>query len=78
MEEKFPALWDTIEKNLFAILRLFSIVSHSGKNPPLLYPTMEENLLCCIPQQKKNSSVVSYNGKKPLLLHTTTAKECKT
>jgi hypothetical protein len=53
MEEKFPALWDTTEQNLFAILRLFSAVSHNGKNPLLLYPTTQENLLRCIPQQKK-------------------------
>jgi hypothetical protein len=39
-EEKFPALWDTIEQNLFYILRLFSVVSHNEKNPLLLYPTM--------------------------------------
>jgi hypothetical protein len=38
-EEKFPALGDTIEQNLFAVLRLFSVVSHNGKNPLLLYPT---------------------------------------
>jgi hypothetical protein len=71
---KIPALWDTMEKKLLAIKRLFSVVSHNGKKPlplcptmegnsSLLYPTMEKNFLC-IPQQKKTSSVVSYNGKK--------------
>jgi hypothetical protein len=53
MEDKFPASWDTKEKNLFAILKLFSVVSHKRKNPLLLYPTTEENLLHCIPQRKK-------------------------
>ncbi len=50
-------------KKLFAMLRLFSVVSHNGKNPLLLYPTTEENLLRCIPQRKKT-----------LLLYPTTEK----
>jgi hypothetical protein len=40
-------------KKLFAILRFFSVVSHNGKNPLLLYPTTKENLFRCIPQRKK-------------------------
>ncbi len=48
---------------------------HNGKKPLPLYPTMEENILCCIPQWKKNSSVISLNGKKPLPLYPTTAKK---
>ncbi len=71
-------------KNLFAILKLFSVVSHNGKNPLLLYPTMEENLLRCIPQLKKlfrcipqrkeSSFVVSHNGGKPSPLYPTAKK----
>jgi hypothetical protein len=41
------------KKNLIAILRYFSVVSHNGKKPHPLYPTTE-----------KNSSVVSHNDKK--------------
>jgi hypothetical protein len=33
-----------------------------------LYPTIEENLFCCIPQWEKTSSVVSHNGGKYLPL----------
>jgi hypothetical protein len=54
---KIPALWDTPEKNLLAIQRLFSVVSHNGKKPLPLCPTTEENLLRCIPQLKKTLSL---------------------
>jgi hypothetical protein len=70
---KIPALWDTTEKNLLAIQRLFSVVSHNGKN-----------LSLCVPQWRKTFSVVSLNGKKlflcnpqrkkPLPLYPKTAK----
>ncbi len=50
-------------KKFVSILRLFSVVSHNGKNPLLLYPTTEENLLHFIPQRKKT-----------LLLYPTTEK----
>jgi hypothetical protein len=73
-EERYPALWDTTEKNLFAILTVFrcipqrkkssSVVSHNGGKPSPLYPTAE-----------KNSSVISHNGKKPVPLYPTTAKK---
>jgi hypothetical protein len=53
---KIPALCDTMEKNLLAIQRLFSIVSHNGKN-----------LFLCVPQRRKTFSVVSHNGKKLFL-----------
>jgi hypothetical protein len=51
--KKTPALWDTIETKLLAILRFFSVVSQNGKN-----------LFRCIPQWRKTFSVVSHNGKK--------------
>jgi hypothetical protein len=63
----------------------FSIVSLNGKKPLPLYPTAENDLFRCIPQQRKtfsivshngkNSSVVSHKGKKPLPLFPTTAKK---
>jgi hypothetical protein len=77
-------LWDKIErkKKLFAFLRFFSVVSHNGKYPLLLYPATEENLLVVshsrkqlfryIPQRKKTSSVVSHNGNKTLNLNSFT------
>jgi hypothetical protein len=42
------------------------------RKPLMLYPTMEENLFCCIPQRRKTSSIVSHNRGKPLLLYPTT------
>jgi hypothetical protein len=77
MEEKFPVSWDTKEKNLFAILKLFSVESHNGKNPLLLYPTTEENLLRCIPQRKKLFRCIPQR-KKPLPLFPSTVKTRKT
>ncbi len=62
--KNFLRLWDTIEKNLFAILRLFSVVSHNG----------EKILFCCIPQRRKTFSVVSHSRKKTLPLYPTTGK----
>jgi hypothetical protein len=69
----------------FAILRLFSVVSHNGKNPLLLYPTTEENpsplyptaekLYGYNPQRKKTSSVVSHNNQKTLNLNGFTKKK---
>jgi hypothetical protein len=64
---KIPALWDTTEKNLLAIQRLFSVVSHNGKN-----------LFLCVPQRRKTFPVVSHKGKKHLPLYPTTAKKLKT
>jgi hypothetical protein len=71
---KILALWDTTEKNLLAIQRLFSVVSHNRKN-----------LFLCVPQRRKTFSVVSLNGKKhflcipqrkkPLPLYPKTAKK---
>jgi hypothetical protein len=73
---KTPALRDTMEKHLLAILRILPVVSRNGNN-----------LGCCIPIQRKtfsvvshkgkNSSVVSHNGKKPLPLYPTMAKNFK-
>jgi hypothetical protein len=60
---KTSALWDTTEKNLLAILRLFSVISHNGKNLFRCIPQMDENLLHLIPTMEKNSSVVSHNRK---------------
>jgi hypothetical protein len=57
---KISALWDTTEKNLLAIQRLFSVVSHNGKN-----------LCLCVPQRRKTFSVVSLNGKTHPLYPTT-------
>jgi hypothetical protein len=50
---KIPELWDPMEKNLSAIQRLFSVVSHNRKKPLPLCSTTKENLLRCIPQWKK-------------------------
>ncbi len=51
-QKKNSCVWDTTEKNLLAILRLFSVVSHNRKN-----------LFRCIPHQRKTFSDVSHNGK---------------
>jgi hypothetical protein len=48
---------------LFAILKLFSVVSHNGKNPLLLYPTYGGKPSPLYPTAEKNSSVVSHNRK---------------
>jgi hypothetical protein len=53
---KTPSLWDTMEENLPNFLRLL-----------LIYPTMEENLFCCIPQRWKTSSIVSHTTEENLL-----------
>ncbi len=60
---KTPALWDTMEKNLLAILRLFSVVSYNRKKPFLLYPTTKKTF-SVVSYNRKNPSVVSHNGKK--------------
>ncbi len=43
-----------------------TLISHNGGKSPLMYPTVEENLFCCIPQRRKISSIVSHS--KMLLL----------
>ncbi len=60
---KISCIVDTIEQNLFAILRLFSV-----------YPTREKILFCCIPQRRKTFSVVSHSRKKLFRLYPTTEK----
>jgi hypothetical protein len=71
-------------KNLFVILRLFSVVSLTGKIHFCCIPQRRKTLsivshsgkklFSCIPQRKKNSSVVSHNGKKTLNLNGFTEK----
>jgi hypothetical protein len=63
-----------MQEKLPTILKLFSVISHNGGKSPLLYPTMEENLLRCIPQHRKTSSVVSHNARHAAALYPTTAK----
>jgi hypothetical protein len=41
-----------------------SIVSHNPGVFLALYPTPQENLLCCIPQRRRFCSVVGYNREK--------------
>jgi hypothetical protein len=62
--KKTPALWDTTEKNLLAIVRFFSVVSHNGKNH-----------FCCILKRRKTSVP---QRKETLPLYPTTAKKRKT
>jgi hypothetical protein len=45
------------------ILRLFLVISYNEGKPLLLYPTMEENLVGCIPQWRKTSSIVPHNAR---------------
>ncbi len=46
------------------------------RKPPL-YPTTEENLFRCIPQQIENSSILSQNARNAVALYPTTAKKLK-
>ncbi len=74
--EKNSCVVGTMEKNLLAIQRLFFIVSRNGKKPLPLCPTMEENLLRCIPKRKKLFLCIPQR-KKPLPLYPTMAKNLK-
>ncbi len=57
--------------------KTFSVVSHNGKKPLPLYPTIEESFFHCFPQRKKNSSIVSHNRGKYLLLWDTTKENLR-
>jgi hypothetical protein len=62
--KKVSSSWDTTQKNLSNILKLFCRVSNTGGKPLPLYYTLGKNLYRCIPKQRKNFSVVSHTAGK--------------